>query len=204
MEKRILCVFLMEVERQCKFALIAAYDLERAVGTLNADRVWYSVQAFLIAAGNISKLLWGVKRAPEASKRRAGALRASLSVEGDSPLSPRTFRDHFEHFDERLDMWAAGCADGGFIDSNIGPAGFAGSGSGHCLRHFDTANWAVTYRGDVYHLRPIIRAIDVLRRTATAEFWKNTLRPDFDPHMAQMVIESEQRRFQNSLASRSR
>jgi len=57
METRILRIFQREVERQCRFALIAVQDLNQALQTVDMDRIWYSVQAFLVAAGNVSKLL---------------------------------------------------------------------------------------------------------------------------------------------------
>jgi len=60
MEKIVLRIFQKEVKRQCRFALIAIQDLEQALQVGDLDRLWYSVQAFLIAVANISKLLWGL------------------------------------------------------------------------------------------------------------------------------------------------
>jgi hypothetical protein len=60
MEKIVLRIFQKEVERQCRFALIAIQDLEQALQVGDLDRLWYSVQAFLIAVANISKLLCGL------------------------------------------------------------------------------------------------------------------------------------------------
>ena len=50
--------FLIEIEKQCKFGIVASYDLENALKSHNMDRLWYSVQGILLAPGNISKLLW--------------------------------------------------------------------------------------------------------------------------------------------------
>jgi hypothetical protein len=88
----VLRIFQMEVERQCRFSLIALQDLEKALQNCDMDRIWYSVQSFLGAAGNISKILWPPNRDFSA---RGAELRASLFVSGDSPLEPRTFRNHF-------------------------------------------------------------------------------------------------------------
>ena len=97
----------------------AAFDLavreDRSFDEVNAQRdetnalqkessrlTWYSIQGFLIAAANLSKLLWGTEYGKaERKKRRAkerAALRASLGVEFGSilRLSP-VFRNHFEH-----------------------------------------------------------------------------------------------------------
>ena len=102
METAFLRIFQREVERQCKFGLIATNDLVKALQAPDIDRIWYSVQALLSAAGNVSKLLWPFK--PLLSERGV-ELRASLSVGEHSLLRPRTFRNHFEHFDERLEKW---------------------------------------------------------------------------------------------------
>jgi hypothetical protein len=122
------------------------------------DRLWYSVQAFLVAAGNISKLLWPSNRPilPERGPDR----RASLEVEEDSPLKPMTFRNHFERFDERLEQWAVSSEHRVFIDANIGPIGkINGAESGDYLRNFDHSNFALTFRGDRHDLLPIVEAI---------------------------------------------
>lgn len=115
MEAMVLRIFQREVERQCKFAIIAVEDLSQALQIGDMDRIWYSIQAILVAAGNVSKLLWPPKPLlPE----RGAELRASLSVDDDSPLEPRTFRNHFEHFDERLEQWATSSERRNFADSN--------------------------------------------------------------------------------------
>lgn len=165
METMILRIFQREVERQCKFALIAVQDLNQALQTNDKDRIWYSIQAFLVAAGNISKLLWPPRPLlPE----RGVELRSSLSVSDDSPLEPRTFRNHFEHFDERLERWATSSERHNFADSNVGPLSMiVGLEPGDFLRNFDTTNFAVTFRGDIYHLQPVANAIlDLWQRAA--------------------------------------
>jgi hypothetical protein len=202
-------IFCGEVERQCKFALMAYEGLQQALTNYKqprpkspapnstdaeqvratmtkhdqwvealaehkrrqaaaADRFWFSVQAFLVAAGNISKLLWppGKTILPE----RGPELRASLEVEEDSPLKPRTFRNHFEHFDDRLEQWAVISRPRGrvFIDANIGHIStIPGAELGDYLRNFDSTNSTVTFQGDSYHLPPIVEAIEQLRDKAT-------------------------------------
>jgi hypothetical protein len=97
-------------------------------------------------------------------------LRQSLGVKDDSPLAPRTFRNHFEHFDERLEVWATSSKRKNFIDSNIGPPGFlAGFDAEDFLRNLDTENMAVTFRGDAYNIKPVVAAIhDLWARAARA------------------------------------
>lgn len=67
------------------------------------DRVetWCSIQTILVAAGNVSKILWP----NEKYKVRGEKLRQLLNVEKDNPLSNRKFRNHFEHYDERIEEY---------------------------------------------------------------------------------------------------
>jgi hypothetical protein len=169
MEKRILHIFQLEIERQCKFSLIAIQDLFQAQTANDIDRIWYSIQGLLVAVGIISKILWP----PSSLESRGKELRRSLSIEVDSPLAPRKFRNHFEHFDERLENWAVSSKHSHFVDSNIGPPGMIiGIEPSDFIRNFDTINLAVTFRGDSYYLQPIITAIHDLWQKVEFEIEK--------------------------------
>jgi hypothetical protein len=121
----VLEAFVRELDRQVRFGILAYADIAEAVrgGRPDEERFWYSIQGFLIAAGNVSKLLF-----PPVTKHaeRGAHLRQLLHVEDDSPIAPRVFRNHFEHFDERLENWAVEWARGAtrvFVDSNISAPG---------------------------------------------------------------------------------
>lgn len=58
MDKMLLRIIQREVEQQARFALLAASDLEAELKAGDMDRIGYAVQALLVAAGNVSKLLW--------------------------------------------------------------------------------------------------------------------------------------------------
>jgi hypothetical protein len=164
-------IFQKEVEHQCKFALMANDDIVRALSTHNFDQLWYSVQAFLIAVGNISKLLFSKADLP----KRGIELRQSLSVSDDSPLAPRKFRNYFEHFDQRLEKWIISSKRHNFVDSSvITPNSIVGIDQMDYLRNFDPTNFAVTFRGDIYPLKPVIEAVQKL--------WKNAVVESQKPH----------------------
>ena len=146
-EDHIRRVLYAEVERQSAFALIAIGDLTAALFAQNAslarrspsvavgatDRIWYSVQALLTAAGNVSKLLWP---AAEEDAGRGDVLREELGVARDSILGPRTFGRDFEPVDDRLEQTV------------------------------DAKNFAVTFQGASYPLRPIAAALVQLQERA--------------------------------------
>ena len=145
-----------------------AVGLDHIMTVLNTqiriqDRVG-SAQALLVAVGNISKLLWPSN--PRLAKR-GNQLRTSLSIRGGSVLAPRNFRNHIEHFDERLEEWATSSQRRNFVDSNVGPPGMiAGVDKKDFLRNFDTERFAITFRGDTYALRPVVEAVQQLRDAA--------------------------------------
>ncbi len=118
-------IFRGQVGRECKFALMAVNGMEKALVDYEnlpldlearipemekvIDKFWYSVEAFLMATGNISKVFWPSvsKSHKERAKieKRCTQLREKWGIKNDSPLASRELRNHFEHFDERIDSW---------------------------------------------------------------------------------------------------
>lgn len=157
MEKMVLRIFQKEIERQCKFAIIAIEEVKTGLSNNNSDLVWYAIQNFLVAVGNISKIFWPIN---QKYGMRGEELRKSLGIEDNSPIQPRNFRNHFEHFDERLEEWAESSERHNFVDSSILPPNMiAGIDPKDFLRIFNPTTWTLTFRGDKYELKPIIKAI---------------------------------------------
>jgi hypothetical protein len=93
---------------QGSFVQMALADLEKALAdpeNVEADRAWKSIQDILLGAANLSKLLWGSFSSGQKRKRAAerAEIRTKLDVDDSSPLYDMTMRNHFEHFDERLE-----------------------------------------------------------------------------------------------------
>lgn len=118
MEPQLMRMFLREAWYQCEFAILAKQDIDASNGH---NRVWFSIQSLLVAAANVTKVLWGSSNI-QAGKRQP--IRDLLGVTDSSPLRPITMRNHFEHFDERIDQWWSDRLEHqafGFLDLNIGP-----------------------------------------------------------------------------------
>lgn len=126
-------VYLGELLNQTKLARAAISDLRRAWvldtrhDPLATTRAFAASQSLLAAVAMISKMLWPDERnqAPGAkemrARARAGRIRTALDLEGTAPLQPRSTRNFFEHFDEKLDAHFAGGATY-LVDSVIGQA----------------------------------------------------------------------------------
>lgn len=118
MELMLLRIFQRQVELQCHAVILAAQDLQRAMTVGAMPWVWVSIQNLLTAAANVSKALWG-QGSGFAVQREA--LRDSLAVTDTSPLKAVSMRNHFEHYDERLDRWWATSANHNHLDMSIMP-----------------------------------------------------------------------------------
>lgn len=104
-----------EIVTQSKFAERAADRLAKATDSVE---IWGSIQSLLVAAANVSKILWPTKKQ---YKARGKQLRERLGVDDNNVLSDRTFRNHFEHYDERIEDWFENYNSAVYMDSRIEP-----------------------------------------------------------------------------------
>jgi hypothetical protein len=137
MDELLLQKFIFEIDRQCGFCLLAFEDLSQALllprtpgsdhlsRQKHMERLWYSVQSFLVASGNISKLLFGSSN--QDYNQRAD-LRRSLGVDDSSPFHfrNREARNYFEHFDVQLVLWFNSSTGRNFVDLNSWFGHFSG------------------------------------------------------------------------------
>jgi hypothetical protein len=150
--------FIQELAEQCMFVRMAKIDLKKCLTADNhgLDREYYYLQSLVIALGNISKILWPLKKKNE---NRGIDLRTILSVKDDSVLKNRDLRNLFEHFDERAEEWfkSEGCTR--FSDRNVGSMkGAAMPFEKDRLRTFNPETWALTYIENKFELGPAIQA----------------------------------------------
>jgi hypothetical protein len=123
LEKQIKTLLRGEIQRNCDFALLAHRDMIRCIESMKLDdkevldRFWLSVES---AVANISKILWPSPQCGIEVSSRREALRTLLSVDDSSPIKEKEFRNHFEHYDSRIENWAKHYESKTIYDSNIG------------------------------------------------------------------------------------
>lgn len=168
----LLRLFQMQVVLQCEAVLAAADAIKPPFG----HQTWYSIQSLLTATANLSKLFWG-QGGTKARERRP--LRDSLQVSAKSALRPTTFRNHFDHFDDRLMTWQAESRSHNYADLNFGdiPNQIRGLKPIEIFRAFDPATGDLIFWGDRYSLPVIVQEVQGLLQRARIEANK----PHWDP-----------------------
>src|SRR5436189_6376729 len=155
-------VFLGEIEYQSQFAARAAEHLQTCADNFDPIDIWSAVQSILIAAGNVSKILWPPR---SRSAPRGAMLRALLDIDENNAISDRNFRNHFEHYDERIEDWLSSTHSVTYTDPILGsPPGFLRDFPENAHRGYNPATQTLSFRGDSTNLGAILRALDEIRQ----------------------------------------
>lgn len=155
-------VFISEIVMQSNIANRAAERLQVASDPDHFDEleIWVSIQSILVAAGNVSKILW--PRKP--SKARGERLRTLLNIDDGNLLSDRKFRNHFEHYDERIEDWFEKNGSAVYADSSISPFdSIWGGNPSNRHRAYNPMTHALTFRGESVDLASLLNALEEIR-----------------------------------------
>ena len=154
-------VFIGEIVNQAKFADRAAEHLKTTTDDADPVEIWGAIQSILIAAANVSKILWPPRKT---SAVRGDTLRKLLDVDDRNPLSDRSLRNHFEHYDERIENWFKGECSAVYIDSRIDPFDSVwGRNPANIHRGYDPLTKTLTFRGESTDLAAILGALEGIR-----------------------------------------
>jgi hypothetical protein len=146
--------------------------------TGDSTHAWIAIQNMLTAAANASKALWG--QGGRLSEQRE-PLRASIRVNDTSPLREVVMRDHFEHYDERLDRWWENSEAHNYLDMSVMPPSMVqGVADGDMFRVFDPSTGDVVFWGQRFRLTALAEEAVRLLPIATAEARK----PHWEPPSA--------------------
>lgn len=159
MDEHVTRIFVSELYRQADNSLKA----KARVDELNAQwprptsEVFNQLEVFLNSTAKVSLLLWPSRAS---SKARGDHLRKTLGIADDNPMATRAARNHLQHFDERLDDWAATTVNGNYADRIIGPPGAVVIADGtKVLRQFDPATSIFTFQSEDYNILELANEI---------------------------------------------
>ena len=151
-------VFVSEIVTQTMIAEKAASRLEDVSDQIE---VWSSIQSILVAVANVSKILWPVRGKYFV---RGKQLRTLLRIDDNNILSDRRFRNHFEHYDERIEEWFENEKSCVYMDSRIDP--FIPnqlSLQQFSHRFYNSATRTLTFRNEPIDLSAILEALTEIR-----------------------------------------
>ena len=148
-------VFIGEIALQSKIAHRAAERLYASDNNFDHIEVWCSIQSILVASGNVSKILWPYAK----YKIRGKRLRQLLNVKNGSILSSRKFRNHFEHYDERIDEWFTDNSSSVYSDLSMNPL-LRSSVSTTDHRGYNSYDKTLVFRGETLDLCEILKALN--------------------------------------------
>jgi hypothetical protein len=167
MELRLLRTFQRHVADQCRFALSGVPAIERSLLIADHDALWVGCQQFVVGTANVSKALWGYGGKLKDERR---TLRESLNVADDSPIRATRLRNHFEHYDERIDRWWSKSTSRNHLDKMIGPPDrIAGLDDVDRFRVYDPATHRIIFWGEEFRVEPIVAALVSLHSIAETE-----------------------------------
>lgn len=152
-------IFLSEIVLQSKIASRANERLAQTRDSFDNVETWCSIQSILVSGGNVSKILWPTyKKYQERGER----LRQILNVKDNNPLSNREFRNHFEHYDSRIEDWFSKRSGGVYVDLAMNPSINGRELEKFHHRGYNSFNNTLIFRGELLDLNEILNALEDL------------------------------------------
>jgi hypothetical protein len=162
--------FQSQVVSQCHVVLMnaaIAQDELDAAFPRGQEPFWAAMLGVLTGSANLSKALWGQSGSKTAQRR---PLRESLGVPDNAPYKLTRMRNHFEHYDERLDEWWARSSSHNSLDQMIGPpSAVVGLADTDRFRVFDPATGELVFWGESLHIPAVVKSVAELRPRAEAQ-----------------------------------
>jgi hypothetical protein len=160
-----------EIWTQAHFAEIAYSNINpKAVS--GTDMVFSSIHSFLSHCANISKML--VANDGEIPPKIIGDI---LGISKNSDIHNRKFRNHLEHYDERLKMWIKEKGVNANIGTyNIGPKSMIKIPNIVFVSHYDPTDNVFTFVNEDIKLNDLFK--EVIKIKELANNWVEKIQPE--------------------------
>lgn len=159
-------IYLSQVKQEWDLCQRAIRDFNGALDDSEKnDPFPYAIQ-FVNHCAAISRMFWPPKNSRKDAHIRAQVrgnyLRNALSIKDDHPVKGRQLRDHFEHFDERLDEWAERSRYRNIVNRLLGPrqlVGGDGVEDGDVIHHYDPETKIYAFRGQKFDMQELAAGV---------------------------------------------
>ncbi len=165
-------IFLEKIVEECDNCLSAADKMNKfLVSQVAEDQSTFfkNMKDFLIHTAAISKMFWPAKNSPKKTRGRCKSLLKIIGLDEKHILKDRKFRNHFEHYDERLDKWDKTSTNHTFIRDYIGPRSSIGGTAVEdtdIFSLFDPETNLFYFRGDTVNIQEMITSIIQIKERA--------------------------------------
>lgn len=189
-----------ETSTQCHFADIAYNNIDKK-SAKPTDQAFSSIHSFLSHCAMVSKMLQAKEESRptwarssklfgiEINLKRAGktinpkTVGDILGVSANSIVHKRTFRNHLEHYDERLKQWIGRFAEGANIGTyNIGSKKMFQGGNMILVSHYNPVTKTFTFVNqdfDLEELHDEIKRIQTLADDWVHQIQFNVISPPY-------------------------
>lgn len=123
--------------------------------------------------------MWGTNdpRHGEKIKKEREPLRDSLQVTDKSPLRQVVMRNHYDHFDERIDKWFGTSQKHDFVDFTLGnPTLYDNYSDTDIFRSYDPQTKTLYFWGQEFPLQEIVdevnRMLPILEEESQKPRWR--------------------------------
>lgn len=177
MEQHFLNIYLTIIRQEMEFAKFAfdKYFSLKARAPIDNKELFYQIHQFLIHCANLHKILF-----PKVRKKGSGSIK-QIKKDRENDLRKifnnypkmnfsyfREARNHFEHFDERIDSWILHSTRHNFVDMNISDVdiekAIGGINKEDYFRNINIKNDAFFFAGKKYELSKMYNTILELQK----------------------------------------
>jgi hypothetical protein len=167
-------IYLRELVAQCEFGVGSVQRMNKVLENRGSPSEFFREAGdFLQHSSAVSRLLWppggNSRQKKKRAKQRGAHLQKALEIADDHCLKDRTLRDHFEHFDERLDDWAETSPHKNIVDNMIGPRNAIGGDAirdQDIMRLFDPATKTLIFRGQKFDVQALVTGLTDIQAKA--------------------------------------
>lgn len=182
-------VFVQEIEKQCFFALVSFHRLVYQVNKPDPrsganQEIFLDAHSFATHAAAVSRrFIPESKKVHSRDKRgltedqlskltdlravRTTILFDQLGVPSDLSVFDRQMRNHLEHYDERLEVWAVTSRRRNHVDSNVSAPGMiAGIDESDFFRNIDPTSLSFSFRGETFDLARMAHEIQAIHNAS--------------------------------------
>lgn len=165
-------IYFEQVKQECEFCLAAVEQMNKILEDEKAEGDFFREALDLVHhAAAISRIFWPprcrTKGKTARAHQRGQALRDELEIQSNHPVQNRTLRDHFEHYDERLDDWVENSENKNMVKKLIGSrSSIGGIDDSDIIHQYDPSTKIYAFRGEHFNLEELVAGIiDIYKKT---------------------------------------